>query len=96
MLFLPGKIVLLAGKRLFCYNQWEEAKKVRVWKNMEKMGDLTYQLLSKGLLLSALLLGVGCLAILEGRWLVADTARDFSQSILLLAVLGSCYIERNR
>lgn len=69
---------------------------MRIWKNMEKMGELTYQLLSKGLLLSALLLGIGCLAIQEGQWLVADTARDFSQSVLLLSVVGSCYIERQR
>ena len=69
---------------------------MRVWKNMEKMGDWTYQVLSKGLLLSALLLGIGCLAILKGRWLMADTARDLSQSILLLSVVGSCYIEKHR
>ena len=67
---------------------------MRIWDNLDRMGDLTYSLLSKGLLLSAALLFIGCMAILRGNLAAADTCRDLSSAVLLLATILSCYIAR--
>ncbi len=68
---------------------------MRIWENMDRMGDRTYSLLSKGLLLSAALLGLGCIAILQGSLPTADTCRDLSSTVLLITTIVSCYIAKN-
>ena len=67
---------------------------MQIWKNMDHMGDLTYVLLSRGILLSAVLLAAGCIAILSGRWPVAEICRELSSLALLLGVATSCYIAK--
>ena len=67
---------------------------MRIWDNLDRMGDLTYFLLSKGLLLSAALLFIGCMAILRENLAAADTCRDLSSAVLLLTTISSCYIAR--
>ena len=63
---------------------------MRIWDNMDHMGDLTYAILSKGILLSAALLLIGCGAILRADLALADTCRDLSASVLLSAAVLSC------
>ena len=68
---------------------------MRIWENMDRMGEGTYSLLSKGLLFSAALLGVGCAAIVRHCWAAADMCRDLSCAVLLLTVLLSSLLEKN-
>lgn len=68
---------------------------MRIWDNMDRMGDLAYSLLSKGILLSTALLSIGCMAILGDNWSIAETCRDLSSVALLVGVVASCYIAKN-
>ena len=68
---------------------------MRIWENMDRMGEGTYSLLSKGLLFSAALLGGGCAAIVRHCWAAADMCRDLSCAVLLLTVLFSPLLEKN-
>ena len=67
---------------------------MRIWDNLDHMGDQTYSLLSRGLLLSAALLLAGCIAILRGNLPAADTCRDASCAVLLLTVLLSSLLAK--
>lgn len=66
---------------------------MRAWTNLDNMKDLTYLITRRGLQLSALLLLLGCWAILKGSLPTADIFRQLSSTALLLTVLGSSYIE---
>lgn len=66
---------------------------MRAWTNLNNMKDLTYLVMRRGLQLSALLLLLGCWAILKGALPTADIFRELSAAVLLLTVLGSSYIE---
>lgn len=66
---------------------------MRAWTNLNNMKDLTYLTMKRGFQLSALLLLLGCWAILRGSLNTADTFRQLSSAVLLLTVLGTTYIE---
>ena len=63
---------------------------MRIWDNMDQMGEQTYNLLRGGLLLSAALLSAGCAAILQGNLAAADSWRDLAASVLLITTVLSC------
>lgn len=66
---------------------------MRAWTNLKNMKPLTRQVMGRGLQLSALLLFLGCWAILKGALDTADIFRELSAAVLLLTVLGTCCIE---
>ncbi len=66
---------------------------MRAWINLNNMKDLTYCVMRRGFQLSALLLLLGCWAILKGSLPTADAFRQLSSSALLLTVLSTAYIE---
>lgn len=66
---------------------------MRAWTNLNNMKDLTYLIMKRGFQLSALLLLLGCRAILHGSLDTADTFRQLSAAALLLTVLSTAYIE---
>lgn len=66
---------------------------MRAWTNLNNMKDLTCLVMRRGFQLSALLLLLGCWAILKGSLDTADTFRQLSSTVLLLTVLGTAYIE---
>ena len=68
---------------------------MRILDNIDRMGDRTYSLLSKGILLSAALLLIGCMAILQNNFPIADTCRDLSSTVLLITTVFSCYIAKS-
>ena len=65
---------------------------MRIVENLDRMGDGTYTLLRRGILLSAALLAAGCPAIVQGLWGCADTCRDLSLSVLLVTAVWSCCV----
>ena len=67
---------------------------MRICKNLDCMGNTSYMLLSRGLLLSAAALAAGCFAIVAESWHTADVCRDISLSVLLLTTLLSCCAAR--
>jgi len=69
---------------------------MQFWNNINNMQDIAFFLLKRGLQLSTLLLAIGCAAILQESWRAAVLFREISQSILLLSIAGSCYIEANK
>ena len=83
--------------KLFCMAQpfplWydrDEVVHMRIIANLDRMGEGTYTLLRRGLLLSAALLAAGCPAILQNLWTFADICRDLSLSVLSVTAVVSC------
>lgn len=66
---------------------------MRAWTNLKNMKTLTYQIMRRGFQLSALLLSIGCWAILQNALDTADIFRELSAAVLLMTVLGSSCIE---